>query len=84
MSRYAPGYTGPTTTAGPKPKPKLVRQEPAIMSGGPKPKPKPVKPRSVTDDSGMGRPKYAVNPKKAMGMAKGGAVAKKPAPKGKK
>jgi hypothetical protein len=67
MSRYAPGYTGPTTTAGGVPKgPKpagTVRDSRPI---------KPVKPGKPVKSVGAA----AVGLGKALGMAKGGATKK--------
>ena len=67
MSRYAPGYTGPTTTAGPvKPKKPI--------------KPVPGKPTSIrlgTMGDGVGRPKgMAKGGAAKKGMAYGGMTKK--------
>lgn len=66
MSRYAPGYTGPTTTAGPvkptgprrpvPPKGMMYGPNDALIPIKPKgpAKPRtPVKPTKIRDDSGM-------------------------------
>ena len=84
MSKYAPGYTGPMTTAGPV-KPKGTPVKPMPPKGTPvKPMPTPRGPRGIGPNDAPIRPKGGPKGPKGLGtpmldptkMAKGGVVKK--------